>query len=77
MLKYSIRQFILSLFGCVEWCFGYVILFFVYSIPKVKKQTFSKLIMYESVATNTTPFVAPIYLSIFLKETKKNFFTES
>ena len=47
---------------------------FVYSIPKVKKQTFSKLIMYESVATNTTPFVAPIYLSIFLKETKKNFF---
>ena len=36
---------------------------YVYSIPKVKKQTFSKLIMYEYVATNTTPFVAPIYLS--------------
>ena len=47
---------------------------FVYSIPKVKKQTFSKLIMYESVATNTTPFVAP-YLPKYLKKEKT--FTET
>ena len=35
--------------------------------------------MYESVATNTTPFVAPIYLSkyFFKRNKEKNFFTES